>query len=68
MHGRKELEWKGDDLHIWGSKGVQISIVRDTKYSNMWRVKLFDGTLTDMVNRTRAKDAAELILLKKLNG
>jgi hypothetical protein len=33
----------------------------------MWRVRLPDGSLTDMVNRTRAKDAAVSIALRLLN-
>jgi len=35
-----------------------IQIERDSKYSQMWRVRLPDGSLSDMVNLTRAKDAA----------
>jgi hypothetical protein len=33
-------------------------IVRDENYPTMWRVRSPDGSLSDMVNRTRAKDAA----------
>ena len=32
-------------------------IVRDAKYPNMYRLRLLDGSLSDMVNLTRAKDA-----------
>jgi hypothetical protein len=32
-------------------------IERDSKWPNMWRVRLPNGTLTDMLNLTRAKDA-----------
>jgi hypothetical protein len=35
-----------------------MRIVRDQKYPNMWRIEFPDGKLSDMVNRTRAKDAA----------
>jgi hypothetical protein len=35
-----------------------ITIVRDPDWPNMWRVRLLNGQLTDMVNLTRAKDAA----------
>ena len=35
-----------------------ITIVRDPEWPNMWRVRLPNGQLTDMVNLTRAKDAA----------
>lgn len=34
------------------------SIVQDEKYPTMWRVRSPDGSLSDMANRTRAKDAA----------
>jgi hypothetical protein len=33
----------------------------------MWRVRRPDGTLTDMLNRTRAKDAATSIAVAMLN-
>jgi hypothetical protein len=34
----------------------------------MWRVRYPDGRLADMVNLTRAKDAAVSIALSLLNG
>jgi hypothetical protein len=43
-------------LFVRRRKALQIE--RDSKYPQMWRVRLPDGTLTDMVNLTRAKDAA----------
>jgi hypothetical protein len=33
-------------------------VVPDGKYPNMWRLQFEDGQLSDMVNLTRAKDAA----------
>jgi hypothetical protein len=36
-------------------------IVRDERYRNMYRVVLPDGSLSDMVNLTRAKDALAAI-------
>jgi len=46
-----------------------VRIVPDEKYPTvMWRVERPDGTLTDMVNRARAKDAAITIGLKLLNS
>ena len=35
-----------------------ITLVRDPDWPNMWRLLLPNGQLTDMVNLTRAKDAA----------
>src|SRR5262245_28906221 len=39
-----------------GAPGYE-SIVRDDRYPTMFRLKRTDGTLSDMVNLTRAKDA-----------
>jgi hypothetical protein len=38
--------------------GRGLAIVPDEKYPGMWRVKLLNGLLSDIVNLTRAKDAA----------
>jgi hypothetical protein len=38
-----------------------VSLARDPEWPNMWRVRLPNGQLTDMVNLTRAKDAARLL-------
>ena len=35
-----------------------ITLERDPDWPNMWRLRLPNGQLTDMVNLTRAKDAA----------
>jgi hypothetical protein len=45
---------------IWASKSAQKldrRIVPDAKWPGMYRLRLPDGSLTDMVNLTRAKDA-----------
>ena len=42
---------------LFGRKRV-ARVVLDGKYPDMWRVQRPDGSLTDMVNLTRAKDAA----------
>jgi hypothetical protein len=54
---RKNMEWHGDRLKV-GNRLSGYSVVPDQKYPQMWRVKCPDGRLSDMVNRTRAKDAA----------
>jgi hypothetical protein len=38
--------------------GRALAIVPDATWPSMWRVKLLNGLLSDMVNLTRAKDAA----------
>ena len=53
---RRDAVWKGNDLVYRGR--VVASIEPDSKYPNMWRVRLPSGQVSDMVNRTRAKDAA----------
>jgi hypothetical protein len=55
----RELNWRGDKLYH-GSRLVG-EIVPDHKYSGMWRIVQSDGSLSDMCNRTRAKDACEVI-------
>jgi hypothetical protein len=40
---------------------VPGAITPDERYSNMYRVRLPDGSWSDMVNRTRARDAARII-------
>ena len=54
-HLRRDAVWRGSDLRL--GRRVIASIVADPVWPNMWRVKVGDR-LTDMVNRTRARDAA----------
>ena len=67
MVGSINLTWHGDDLHLRRGRKL-LSIVQDEKYPSMWRVRRPDGTLSDMVNRTRAKDAAMAMALSILNA
>jgi hypothetical protein len=57
--------WKGDRLYL-GTRQSGYSVVQDVHYSSMWRVRRPDGRLSDMVNRTRAKDAALAMLDRDL--
>jgi hypothetical protein len=60
--------WKGDRLYFLG-KPSGYSVVPDKKYPDvMWRVRRPDGSLSDMVNRTRAKDAAMVMLDRELRA
>ena len=52
----QEASWRGPRLYFRGH--VIATIVQDVRYPDMWRVRLPDGTISDMVNLTRAKDAA----------
>jgi hypothetical protein len=44
----------------YGSHPV-ADVVPDQVYAGMWRVRMLDGTLSDLTNLTRAKDAAFVI-------
>jgi hypothetical protein len=70
MIGGRNLVWRGDRLALrsGGRAGPALEIVADETYPGMFRVRLPDGELTDMVNRTRARDAAKSILLRILNS
>jgi hypothetical protein len=59
-----ELTWKGNDLYAGHWRIAAISPV--IGYSGIWRAVLPDGTLTQMTNLTRAKDAAARIGLEVL--
>jgi len=52
----EDVKWKGTRL-FYGRQCVR-QIVADEKWPGMWRVRHSDGRLSDMVNLTRAKDAA----------
>jgi hypothetical protein len=68
VFSRASLEWRGDCLGVRGDRRApSVALVEDGTYPGMFRVQLPDGELTDMVNRTRARDAAKLILLGILN-
>jgi hypothetical protein len=54
-HLRRDALWRGNDLRL--GRRVIASIVADSVWPKMWRVKVGDR-LTDMVNRIRARDAA----------
>jgi hypothetical protein len=42
-------------------------LVSDTKWPKMFRVEFPEGVFSDMVNHTRAKDAAIELVLTELN-
>src|SRR5262245_15366800 len=61
------MSWKGDKLYYLGLRS-DYSVVQDENYPRMWRVRRPDGSLSDMVNRARAKDAATLMLDRDLKA
>jgi hypothetical protein len=70
-YGNHNLAWRGNDLCLAGSSTRRlVSIVPDSKWPGMWRVRCGDK-LTDMVNITRARDAARahaLVILNRVQG
>ena len=51
-------------LHYASAKHPLAEIVPDANWPGMWRVRWPDGSLSDMANLTRAKDAAFVIAQK----
>ena len=62
----RELHWRGNALHLGGRRLAQIE--PDAKWPEMWRVRLPDDRLSDMVNISRARDAARALAIKILNS
>jgi hypothetical protein len=65
VYSARNLTWDGDVLRL-NSREV-ARIVKDQTYPSMWRVKLPDGSLSDLANRTLIKDAAHYLALATLN-
>lgn len=53
----RRLEILRNDTQKSIGSGEESKLVQDTVYPTMWRVLWPDGELSDMVNKTRAKDA-----------
>jgi hypothetical protein len=60
------LMWHGDRLLLRAGRRLLSAIEPDSEWPGMWRVRLPDDHLSDMANRTRAKDAAQLLALATL--
>ena len=58
------LRWRGNELYF--DRRLMLWIEPDGKYSGMWRVRHLDGCLSDMVNLSRARDAARVHALAAL--
>jgi hypothetical protein len=52
------MRWQGRKLII-NRQPSGFSIERTSAYPKMWRIRSADGTVSEMVNLTRAKDAAK---------
>jgi hypothetical protein len=65
-----DLNWGlGDGFTLHHGRRIQaiVCVVQDSIYPNMWRVRFADGSISDMVNLTRAKDAGFTHALALLN-
>ena len=68
VYASKELVWDSRILRLGSKRGRALATVEpDTERPGMFRVLMPDGRLSDMVNLTRAKDAALSLALAVLN-
>jgi hypothetical protein len=68
MYDRQDLRWDGRRLRLFSSRGVVLATIEpDKTWRGMWRVRLPDGHFTDMLNLSRAMDAAASLALGVLN-
>ena len=63
---QRHLRWTGLELRLPTGRLLATVKSTDAKYPGMYRVHMPDGHVTDMVNLTRAKDAAVGLALARL--
>ena len=66
-----DLEWRGRFLYRRGSRSGRPLIgveAAGARHPGMWRIYLPSGRLSDMLNRTMARDTAVSIMLAGLNA
>jgi hypothetical protein len=61
------FRWDGLQLRLKSGR-LLATVEPDSKWPKMFRVRLPNGHLTDMVNLSRAKDAAVSLAMQVLNG
>jgi hypothetical protein len=65
---RRDLVWDDKQLRLYSiRRRVLAAVEPDRDWPGMWRVRMPDGHLTDMVNLSRVKDAAASLALGVLN-
>ncbi|HJT35070.1 MAG TPA: hypothetical protein VJ783_23780 [Pirellulales bacterium] len=64
----RDLHWDGNRLRLGRTGRVLATIEPDAAWLGLWRVRVPGGRLSDLVNRTRAKDAALALALAALNS
>jgi hypothetical protein len=63
----RDLKWDGRELRLKTGR-LLATIEPDGTWLGMFRVRLPDDRVTDMVNLSRAKDAAISLAIASLNG
>ena len=66
-HDTDVLHWDGLRLHL-NTGRLLATVEPDATWPKMYRVRLPDDRLTDMVNLSRAKDAAVALAMAALNS
>jgi hypothetical protein len=70
--GRDRLKWHNANgrlsLYYGNDRDPLLAVEPDSKYPGMYRIRFPEGGLSDMVNLTRAKDAAITLALQSLNS
>ena len=67
MFNERDFRWRGLDL-IGPHGELMADVVPDQEWPELYRVRTaHDGRLSDMVNLTRAKDAAIWLVARHLN-
>jgi hypothetical protein len=55
-------------LHYGKSTKALAEVIPDNEYLGMWRIRWPDGQLSDMVNLSRAKDAACVLAMRNIDN
>lgn len=67
--GRDQFSWRKNVLYRYGQRDPVAEVVPDGKWPGMWRLRLLpSGNLSDMVNLSRANDAAVVRVMRVLNA
>jgi hypothetical protein len=67
IYAHVDLKWDGLQLRLRSGR-LLAAVEPDRTWPGMYRVRLPGGHLTDMVNLSRAKDAAISLVLTELNN
>jgi hypothetical protein len=66
----RTYHWRtdGSRWELFMADRVVAKVVADVVYPKMWSIDLGDGTLSDMINLSRAKDAARRLVDASLDA